>query len=107
MRLNVETNEIRSEKAVEKLPLPRADSKRFRVRPWNVPENRYARVGSRFLDHPRQQSEMIVLHEHQGMFSPRHLFQHGVGEFAVCVLVTLPVGSAKNRSRVRDVAQWP
>src|SRR5260370_42021922 len=44
VRLNVKANEIGAEKTIDQLALPRTDSKNFRVRPGNVPEDRHARV---------------------------------------------------------------
>ena len=64
MRLDVEAHQVGAQQTFQELALPRADAERFRIRPGNVPENRDARIGPRFLDEPRHQSEVVVLDQH-------------------------------------------
>ena len=77
------------------------------IGPRNVPENCDAHVGTRLLDHARQQREVVILHEEQGVLDAGHFVEHGVREFAVGVLVALPIRGTENRAGVGDVAQRP
>ncbi len=104
VRLDVKADQIGAEQAIEKLALPGADAEGFRVGPGNMPEDSYANVRARLLDHSGKQREVIVLDEKQGVFDAFHFGEHGVGEFAVGVLIALPIGGAENRARVGDVA---
>src|SRR5713226_6670701 len=63
MRLYLETNQVRAKQPVDYFALPRANSKHFRIRPRNVPEDSHPRIRSRFLDHPRQQCKVIILRQ--------------------------------------------
>src|ERR1035438_2531959 len=107
MGLNVEANQIRSQQAIDQFSLPRTDSKRFRVRPWYMPEDRNPRVRTRLLDHPGQEREMIILGQEYGTLQPFHFFQHRVGEASIRSLIMFPVGDTKQRAGVRDVAEGP
>ena len=107
VRLRLKADEIRAEQTVEQFALPRADAEGFGIRPRNVPEDRDANVRPRILDHARKQSEVIILHKKQGMLRAGHLFEHGVGKLAIHLLIALPIGGAKERPRVSDVAQGP
>ena len=86
--------------------LPRAHAERLAVGPRNVPELAHRHVGPRFLDEPRQQREVIVLHEHHGAVVA-DLFDHRVGEAAVHAHVLLPVRIVELRARVGNVTQRP
>ncbi len=90
--LDVKRQQIVAEQPVQDLLAPRADPKRFGIRPRNVPELADDDIGPRVLDEPRQQREVIVLHEHdRGAW--RDLLQHGVGKAAVDAGVGGPVAA--------------
>ena len=107
MRLHVETNQVGAQQAVQQFALPRADAKRFRVWPRDVPEDRNPGIRPLLLDHARQESEMIVLHQNHRLLSPGHFLHHGIRELAIHLLVLLPIGGAKERAGMRDVTQRP
>ena len=107
MRLDVETDQIGAEQAVEQFALPGTNREGFRIGPGNVPENRDASVGPRGLDQPRQQREVIILNQHERRFGGFDFLQHGLREFFVDALVVLPIGGAETRTRVGDVAERP
>ena len=107
VRLDLEANEVGAQQTIDKLALPRADAKGFRIRPWNVPKDRNPRVGPRFLNHPRKQREVIILREKNRRFGALHFLQNGVREAAIDFLVLQPVLGPENRSRMRDMAQRP
>ena len=106
MELRVEAEDAAAEQAVEQLVAPRADGERLRVRPGNVPERDDRRVRQPLADHPRQQREVVVLHQHDRVVGLR-LGDDGVGEARVDLAVVLPVGRAERRPHVRDVAERP
>src|SRR5438874_255087 len=65
------------------LPIsPGTDRERLRVRPGNVPEGYDGRIRQLLLDHPGQQREVVVLHQHDGVGRLR-FFHHGLGELPV------------------------
>ena len=107
MRLDVESDQVRSEHAVEQLALPGTDGERLGIGPGNVPENRHTRVGTPFLDHARQEGKVIILHEHGGARFTFHLVEESVGEFPVHGLVVLPIPGAERRAGMGNVAQRP
>jgi len=59
------------------------------------------------LDHPRQQREVIILHQDHRPLRVFDLLQQGLGELAVDCLIPLPVHVAKDGSGMRDVAERP
>ena len=61
MGLNVETDEIGSQEAIQEIALPGTDSECFRIRPGNVPEDGHAGIGPLLLDQFRQQGKVVVL----------------------------------------------
>src|SRR5208283_4022708 len=101
--LYVEADEVGAQQSIQQFPLPGADGKGFRCRPWDVPKNGYPRIRSFPLDHSGQQREMIVLYQDDGLLGTFHFFKQSVGEFAIDVLVLLPVVCAKDRTRVGDM----
>ena len=104
--LDVKRQNIIAEEAVEDLFLPRADAEHLAVGPRDVPEVEDDQVRPGLAEHPRQQGEVVVLHEDHGRLAV-HLFQHGVGELAVDAAVMLPVGGVEARGGAGDVAQRP
>ena len=72
----------------------------------NVPERDDRRVGQALADHPRQQREVVVLHEHDRI-ARRRLVDDRVGEFLVDRAIVFVVTGAEGRAHVRDVAQRP
>ena len=73
VRLNVEANEVGTEKTVQKFALPGTNSEGLRIGPRDMPENRDARVGTCVLKHARQKREMVVLNQNQRLFHTLHL----------------------------------
>ncbi len=106
MKLRVETEDAAAEEAVEQLIAPRADGERFGIRPRNVPERQDRGVGQSLADHPRQQREVIILDQHDGI-SRGGLVDDRVGEFLVDLAVILVITGAEGRAHMRDVAQRP
>ena len=104
MRLNVESDEVSSQKTVDEFALPRTDAEGFRIGPGNVPEDGDTRVRPRFFDHSWEQREVIVLHEKDGRFGAFHFREDGIGKPAVNLLVLKPVLRPKYGTRMRDVA---
>src|ERR1700676_1678443 len=107
MRLNMEPDHVGSQQPFHQFALPRADSKCLRIRPWNVPENRYPSVWPFLLDHSGEQRELVILHQNQRLLAVFHLFQQSISEFAIDRLILLPVSSAKNGAGMRDMAERP
>src|SRR5260370_10182282 len=107
MRLNVKSDEIRSQQSVHQLPLPGTDTEGFRVGPRDMPENSHARVRPVLLDHLWQQSEVVVLHQHYGLGDVLDLPEHRSGELAIHLLRVLPVLGPKDGARVRDWTTRP
>ena len=107
VRLDVETDEIGSQKAIQQFALPGADAEDFGIGPGDMPEDGYASVGARFLDHAGKQREVIVLDEDDGRFGAFHFLEHGVGKVAIHALVIQPILGPKDRARVRDVTERP
>ena len=63
VRLDLEADQVGAQQAVQQFALPGADSERLGIGPGNVPEDRHARVGTQLLHQPRQQREVVVLHQ--------------------------------------------
>src|SRR5271167_3305371 len=103
----MEADQVRTQQAVQKFALPWADRKCFRIWPWDVPEYCHAGVGPLLLDHPRQKSEVVILHQDYGLLGPGHFLQRGIGKLAIHLLVVLPIRSSKDWAGVRDVTERP
>ena len=106
VELRVKAQDVAAEQAVQQFDAPRADGERLGIGPGNVPEGDDRGLRQALADHPRQEREVIVLHQHHRVIAVR-LLDHGVGELRVDRAVLLPVGGAKRRPHVRDVAQRP
>src|SRR6202035_941900 len=107
VRLDVKANQVGAEQAVDQLTLPRADGEHFGIGPGNVPEDGHTRVGPGFFHHAGKQREVIILRENDWRLHAFHLFQQGIREAAVNLLIAEPVFGTKNWSRVGDVAKRP
>src|ERR1700723_2887867 len=107
MRLHVEADQIGAQQAIQQFALPRANSKRFRIRPRNVPEDSDTRVRALLFDEPWQKREMIILHQNHGRFRAAQFFDHDFREFFIYALILQPVIGTEKRARVRDVAERP
>ena len=107
MGLDVEAHQVGAQQAFQQFALPGANAKGLRIRPGNVPEDGHARAGHSLLHHARQQREMIVLHQHHGLFHPLHFLEQRVGELSIHRLVMLPIFGAKDGARMGDVAERP
>jgi hypothetical protein len=104
--LRVEPEQVVAEHAVEQLAGPRADAERLRVRPGDVPELRHHQVRPGALQQPRQEGEVVVLHEYERRAASRFL-EDGRGEEVVHLLVRCPVGGVERRAVVDLVAERP
>ena len=104
---HMETDEIRTEEAIEQFALPRADLKSLRCGPRDVPEDCDPRVGDAILQHARQQGKMIVLNQDDGVLFAGDLLYKRVGKFSVDCVVVFPIRSAKDGAGVGDVAERP
>ena len=76
MRLDVEADQVGAQQPVNQIARPRADAEDFRIGPGNMPEDGDTRVRPRFLDHARQQREVIVLRENDRRLDAFHFLQH-------------------------------
>src|SRR5579871_4338360 len=63
MGLNVEPDQIGAEQAIYQISLPWTNPERLWIRPGDVPEDCDSRLRPLLLDHPREQREVIVLHQ--------------------------------------------
>ena len=104
---NMESDQVRAEEPIQQLGLPGTDSECLRVGPRNVPENRYACIGSGPLHETRKQSQVVILHKYHRLRAVLHFIQQRIGKPPVHTLIALPVGGAKDGPRVRDVAERP
>ncbi|OQA40879.1 MAG: hypothetical protein BWY49_00630 [Candidatus Omnitrophica bacterium ADurb.Bin314] len=102
----METDEITSEHPLENLFLPRADPERLGVGPRDMPKKGDLRVGPFFLNHPRQQREVIVLNEKHRWLIPK-LLQKGVRKFPINLLIVVPVLDPENGANMADMAERP
>ena len=64
MGLNMEADQVRSQQPIEQLALPRADPKRLRIRPRDMPKDSDPGVRPPFLDHLRQQRKVVILDQY-------------------------------------------
>ena len=63
VELRVKTHQIGAQHSIQEFPLPGADAEGLGVGPWDVPEQRNSRIGTKFFDHPGQQGEVIILNQ--------------------------------------------
>ena len=106
VKLRVESKDGASHQAVDEFLSPGTDSESLGVRPGDVPKRDDRRLWQSIADHPRQQGEMIVLHEHDRIIAGRLLKNH-VSEPLVYLPVLSPVLLSKSRADKCDVAKWP
>src|ERR1017187_6977727 len=85
----------------------RADFKRLRCGPGDVPEDCDARLGEAIFQHPRQQGKMIVLNKDHGILFAGDFLDESVGKLLVDCVVVFPIRSAKDGAGVGDVAERP
>src|SRR5262249_18673902 len=85
--LNGEADQVRSQQSIEQLTLPWADTESFRIGPRNMPKDRHTRVGTFFLNQPRYERKVIVLHQHYRMFDSTHFLQNGRCKLSIDLLI--------------------
>ena len=102
----MEAEDAAAQQSGQDLLAPRADREGFRIGPRNVPEGDDRGIGQFLADHPRQQREVVILHQHDGRFCPG-LAGHGPGELAIHRDILRPVARAEGRPHMGDVAQRP
>ena len=107
VRLNVKANQVGAQQPVNEFTLPWANPEDFGVWPGDMPENRDAGVWANFLNHARNQCQVIVLRQKNRRIHVRHFLQNSIGEPLVNPLVLQPVLGTENRPGVRDVAERP
>src|ERR1700685_1494344 len=107
MRLDVKSNQVGAEHSVNQFPLPRADAKRLRVRPGNVPEDCNPSIRTFALNQSRNEREMVVLQQQQRLLEIGHLFERSIGKLLIDLAISLPVRRTEDRASVRDVTQRP
>src|SRR5205823_2432924 len=90
VKARVEAENRAAEHAVEDFLAPWTDAERFRIRPRDVPEGDDGGLRQPLADEPRQQREVVVLHQHHGIVSAG-LGLDRVGEASVDAYVLLPV----------------
>ena len=106
VQLHVEPEQIAAEQTVEDLFLPRANAECFAVGPRDVPEVADDGIGTAPLDDPRQQREVIVLHEDDRRRA-FDLVEHGLRKLRVDARILLPVRCVEDGSGVGDMAERP
>src|SRR5262249_1313752 len=74
MVLDVKTDDIGAEHALEQLPLPWANSEGLGIGPRYVPKNRDAGVRAAHLDELREEREVVILDENEGLSDVFYLF---------------------------------
>ena len=108
VELRVEAEDAAAEHPGEQLGAPRADRERLGIRPGNVPERQDRRVRQPLADHPRQQREVVVLHQHDRVARLRFLRRDRIGELLVDARDSAPSRSVRNVGpHMGDVAQRP
>ncbi len=107
VRLDVEADEVGAQQAVHELALPGTDAEDFWIGPGDMPEDGHARVRARFLDHAREEGEVVVLREKDRRLRAFHLLEDGVGKTPVNLLVVIPILGPEDGAGVRDVAERP
>ena len=103
----MKANQVGAQQPVNEFTLPWANPEDFGVWPGDMPENRDAGVWANFLNHARNQCQVIVLRQENRRIHVRHFLQNSIGKPLVNPLVLQPVLGAKNRPGVRDVAERP
>ncbi len=103
----MKADQIGAQQAVEQFRLPGTDAEGLGIRPWNVPKNSHAGVGTGVLDETRQQRKVVILHQHDRIVFVLHFFEERPGKFPVDGLIVFPVFDAECRAGVRDVAERP
>ena len=106
MELRVKAEDAAAEQTLQQFIAPRADRERFRIGPWNVPKRNNCRRRQAFADHLWQQSEMVILDEHDRIGRLR-FGRDGRGKLRVDLPVIVPIAASKRRPHVRDVAERP
>src|SRR5215469_1177230 len=91
MSLNVETEEISPQESVEQFALPWTNSEGLGIRPGDVPEHGYARIGTSLLQQSRQERKVVVLHKNDRMPHIANFTRDGVRESNVHALIVVPV----------------
>src|ERR1700753_3613370 len=107
VRLDVKSDEIRTEQTIQQFLLPRTDTEGFRVRPRNMPEDRNSGVRHPIFHHPRQKCEVVILNQDYRMFLARHFFHDCIGKSSIHMVVVFPVRGAKRRASMRHMAERP
>ena len=77
----MKADHIRAQHAVQQFALPGANTEGLGIGPGNMPEDGDARVRPPLLDHARQQREVIVLHQHHGLFRAFNFVQQRSANF--------------------------
>ncbi len=106
VELGMKAENAAAEQARKDLVAPGADGEGLGIGPGYVPEGDDRGIGQFLADHARQQGEVVVLHQHDGVLG-LGLACHGAGELAVDRDVLRPVARAEGRPHVGDVAQRP
>ena len=99
MRLNVKSDQIRSQQSVHQLPLPRTDAECFRIGPGDMPEDGHACIRPLLLDQPRQAARNGSPAQAPPDWRVFDLLEHGAANLRFTVLIELPV-----RARERSAA---
>src|SRR5262245_44614885 len=72
-----------------------------------MPKNRNSSSGTLRLDQAGKQGKVIVLNQDECPFRARNLIENGLRKLLIDVFVTLPIGGAKNGTRVSNMAEGP
>src|SRR3989338_5030756 len=103
----VEPDDIRAEHSIQDFFSPRTNTKLFRRRPRNVPEEPDFRVRPFFFYHARKQCEMEVLHQNNRFLHLANLRKENFRELTVDTTIFNPVFLSKERTSVREMTERP
>ena len=107
VRLDVESDQVGGQHAIQQFALPRADAKGLGIGPWDVPKYCDTSIGSFLFHHARKQGEVIVLDEDKRVAGAVDLLEQCRREFTVDAAIVVPVAGAKDGARVCDMAERP
>ena len=106
VELCVEAEDAAAEHSCQQLIPPWTDPESLEVGPGDMPEAEDGGPRKALADHPRQQREVVVLDENDGIVR-FDFVAHGFGELAVHRDVLPPVLATEDGPGVSDMAQRP
>src|SRR6202044_2926180 len=92
----VKTQNVCTEEVEQHLVLPGAHTESLGVRPWDMPEQHDRCMGLALAQQPGQQSEVIVLNQHDGIVLPAFPGDDS-GKLLVYRTISLPIALTERR----------